>query len=72
MMLLENTVKIYKDLGDDVYKDVTEEFKKVTGDNLLKVTFGTISDRYKVEYTAQIINLKEQYTNCLLYTSRCV
>lgn len=63
MMLLEDTVKIYKDLGDDVYKDVTEEFKKVTGDNLLKVTFGTISDRYKVEYTAQIINLKEQYTN---------
>ena len=63
MMLLEDTVKIYKDLGDDVYKDVTEDFRKVTENNLLKVNFGCISDRYKVEYTTQIINLKERYTN---------
>ena len=64
MNLVKNSVKIFKEVrGQNI--DVTSEFSsKITQqDNLLKIAFGDISNKYIVEYETVIVKYKEEYKN---------
>ena len=65
MELLTDTLKVYRDAGNNKYEDITNKgIVTITKDkNGFTVDFKTTSSRYKVEYQTKIVEDKDSYAN---------
>ena len=63
MELVLSSVKVFKDVGAEEYKDVTNEVTINKSADNLEILFGDTSDRYRVEYHLRVTEDKENYVN---------
>lgn len=63
MKLDVNSIKIYHEIGQGQFVEVTEQFTINATEELLEIDFGTTDQRYKVEYVTEITKDLESYTN---------
>lgn len=63
MKLDVNSIKIYHEVGQGQFVEVTDQFMIHATEELLEIDFGTTDQRYKVEYVTEITKDLESYTN---------
>ncbi|MEX6586718.1 SpaA isopeptide-forming pilin-related protein [Paraclostridium bifermentans] len=69
MELVDKSIRVLKDYGSGVYKDVTSDLKIESDKSSFTINLGNITDRYKITYKTKITELVETgYKNTAVLT----